>query len=213
MNTYLIQSKVELIKLARDDFKRIYGVDYTPFTRKIYFYFFEYNNKKYVHKESLKFIYSNADTYTKEIDPYFCFLSKQTYPIDIINFLENYQGDLLPKLLEINDNFLVYDYWPAEPVDSIDATEFWYLKDQHNHIRLTPFYNSMAYNLARNGDQIKLIDLKHFEIKDDKPFFIYLYNEDNRVNILYIEKGSELARVFQHLSVDYPISDAIIIEY
>lgn len=213
MNTYLTQSKVQFIKEARDDFKRIYGLDHTPFTRKIYFYFFEHRNKKYVHKRSLKFIYSNADTYTTEVDPYYCNLTKQTTPVDVITFLERYQGQLLPKLLENNDSFLVYEYWPADPVDSVTSDEFWYLKGQHERLELTPFYNSMTYNLARNDNQIKLIDLKHFEPKDSKPFFLYLYNEENNVNTLYIEKGTDTAPIANHLAIDYPVLDAIIIEY
>ena len=213
MNTYLTQSKVAFIKEARDDFKRIYGLDHTPFTRKIYFYFFEHSGKKYVHKRSLKFIYSNADTYTTEVDPYFCFLTKQKEPVDVFAFLESYTGTLLPKLLENNDSFLVYEYWEAEPVDYVTSDEFWYLKKQHEELALTPFYNSMTYNLARKGEQIKLIDLKHFEPKDSKPFFLYLYNEQNSVNTLYIEKGTNIGPINAHLGIDYPVKDANIIEY
>lgn len=213
MNTYLTQSKVAFIKEARDDFKRIYGLDHTPFTRKIYFYFFEHSGKKYVHKRSLKFIYSNADTYTTEVDPDYCYLTKQTTPVDVITFLESYTGTLLPKLLENNDNFLVYEYWEAEPVDYVTSDEFWYLKNQHEQLQLTPFYNSMTYNLARNDNTIKLIDLKHFEPKDDKPFFLYLYNEQNSVNTLYIEKGTNIETINAHLGIDYPVLDANIIEY
>lgn len=213
MNTYLTQSKVAFIKEARDDFKSIYGLDLTPFTRKIYFYFFEHAGKKYVHKSSLKFIYSNADTYTKEVDPEFCYLTKQTTPVDVIPFLENYAGTLLPKLLESNDSFLVYEYWDGDPVDYVTSDEFWYLKNQHEQLDLTPFYNSMTYNLARNIDQIKLIDLKHFEPKDTKPFFVYLYNQDNRVNTLYVETGTDIDSIVSHLGIDYPILDAKIIEY
>jgi len=213
MNTYLINSKVQFIKEARDDFKRIYGLDHTPFTRKIYFYFFEHNNKKYVHRRALQFIYSNADTYTTEVDPYYCYLTKQKQPVDIFAFLESYQGNLLPKLLESNDSFLVYEYWEGDPVESVTEQEFHYLKLQHKQLELTPFYNSMTYNLARNGNQIKLIDFKHFELKDNKPFFLYLYNEDNRVNTLYIEQGTDIDTIVNHLGIDYPVLDANIIEY
>jgi hypothetical protein len=204
---------VQFIKEARDDFKRIYGLDHTPFTRKIYFYFFEHNNKKYVHRRALQFIYSNADTYTTEVDPYYCYLTKQKQPVDIFAFLESYQGNLLPKLLESNDSFLVYEYWEGDPVESVTEQEFHYLKLQHKQLELTPFYNSMTYNLARNGNQIKLIDFKHFELKDNKPFFLYLYNEDNRVNTLYIEQGTDIDTIVNHLGIDYPVLDANIIEY
>jgi hypothetical protein len=190
MNTYLINSKVQFIKEARDDFKRLYDLDCVPFTRKIYFYFFVHNNKKYVHKRALQFVYSNADTYTQDIDPSLCYINKQITPVDVCGFLEFYQGNLLPKLLESNDSFLVYEYIPGDPIDSISYDEFYFLKAQHDQMEFTPFYNSMTYNLIRNSNEIKLIDLKHFEPKDSKPFFLYLYNEDNRVNTLYVENLS-----------------------
>jgi hypothetical protein len=66
---------------------------------------------------------------------------------------------------------------------------------------------------VRADNIIKLIDFKHFEIKDNKPFFIYLYNEENRVNTLYVEQGTVLETIFAHLAIDYPVYDATIIEY
>ncbi len=213
MNTYLINSKVQFIKQAREDFKRLYNLDCAPFSRKIYFYFFIHDNKKYIHKRALQFVYSNADTYTQDIDPSLCRLSKQITPVDIYPFLESYQGTLLPKLLESNDSFLVYEYWPGDAVESVTAEEFRYLKEQHALMPLTPFYNSMTYNLVRNNGDIKLVDFKHFEPKDTKPFFLYLYNKDNRVNTLYVENGTNLGPIVDHLGIDYPILDATIIEY
>jgi hypothetical protein len=213
MNTYLTNSKVQFIKEARADFKRIYDTEYTPFTRKIYFYFFEHSGKKYIHKRALKFVYTNADTYTQDRDPNLCYLTKQTTPVDVCAFLESYQGNLLPKLLENNDSFLVYEYCAGDPIDSISDDEFYFLKDQHIQLELTPFYNSMTYNLVRTASGIKLIDFKHFEFKDAKPFFLYLYNKDNRVNTLYVEKGTNIGPIMNHLGIDYPIKDAKIIEY
>jgi len=213
MNTYLINSKVQFINQARRDFKRLYGLDCSPFTRKIYFYFFVHDNKKYIHKHALQFIYSNAGTYTNDIDPQICQLTKQITPVDVCKFLENYTGSLLPKLIESNDSFLVYEYYPGDPVDNIAPAEFNYLKTQHEQLSLTPFYNSMTYNLIRNADQIKLVDLKHFEPKDTRAFFLYLYNETNRVNTLYVEKSTDIKPIIAHLAIDYPIKDAIIMEY
>jgi hypothetical protein len=213
MNTYLTQSKVRLIRQAQQDLLAIHGLHHTPFTRKIYFYFFELNGCKYVHKESLKFVYSNADTYTTEVDPHFCHLTQETVPVDVCSFLESYTGDFLPKLLESNQKFLVYEYIDGDPVDFITQQEFYRLKSRHNEMELTPFYNSMTYNLARTENDIKLIDLKHFETKKLLPFFIYLYNEDNSVNSLYIEKNTDVSDIKKHLSVDYPMDSTTIIEY
>lgn len=213
MNTYLTQSKIRLIKRAKQDLQDIYDIDYTPFTRKMYFYYFVLDGRKYVHKESLWFVYTNAETYTNDREPDQCDLRQNTVPPDVLGFLSSYQGALLPQLLEENDKFLVYEYFEGTHIDSITESEFFYLKTHHKITELTPFYNSMAYNMARNGDCIKLIDFKHFEPKDSKPFFIYLYNEDNKVNMLYIEKNTDIGSIFEHLAIDYPVEDAIIVEY
>ena len=213
MNTYLIKSKVDLIKKARQDFLEIYGIDYTPFTRKLHFYFFIYNDLKYIHKESLNFVYSNADTWTRNIDPTYCSLTKEYDVFDVYPFLESYTGELLPELVESNEKFIVYKYTDGDPINSVTSEEFYKLKQEHCKMPLTPFYNSMTYNLVRADNTIKLIDFKHFEIKDNKPFFIYLYNEENRVNTLYVEQGTVLETIFAHLAIDYPVYDATIIEY
>jgi hypothetical protein len=213
MNTYLTNCKIELIKEVKQSLLDLYGIDSTPFTRKIYFYFFIYNNKKYVYKKALNFVYSNAETYTTALDPTMCHLTKEIDPVRICEFLENYCGNLLPKLLEINDKFLVYEFEVGEPVDSITQLEFITLRDHVETMSLTPFYNSMTYNLVRGPNGIKLIDLKHFEVKDNKPFFVYLYNKDNGVNLLYVIKDTVIDSILQHLNIDYPASEATLIEY
>lgn len=213
MNTYLTQSKVRLIKQARKDLLELYGIEHTPFTRKIYFYFFELDGKKYVHKEALRFVYSNAETYTKEVDPYYCSLTKEYIPTPVCEFLETYTGDALPKLLDSNSKFFVYEYVDGDPVDSITKEEFYQLEQYHEEFELTPFYNSMTYNLARTTNSIKVIDLKHFECKLNMPFFIYLYNEDNRINSLYIKDGTNLEPIVNHLAIDYPVANATIFNY
>jgi len=213
MNLYLINNKARLIKQARTDLLSVYNIDYTPFTRKLHFYFFIHENKKYVHKESLRFVYSNADTYTRDSDPTYCGLQKEFIPLDPCPFLESYTGDLLPPLIDNNDKFLVYEFFEGDPVEEITKEEFCWLESEHMNSKLTPFYNSMTYNIVRSGKTVKLVDFKHFELKDAKPFFIYLYNKQNSVNTLYIKEGTDTRSIISHLGIDYPVLDAIIIEY
>jgi hypothetical protein len=214
MNLYLIKSKVDLIKEAQQDFLNLYGKECNPFTRKVYFYFFVQDNKKYIHKKALQFIYTNAETYTSEVDPYYCNLTKSVTPAPNVEpFLSEYSGSLLPRLLEDNDKFFVYEYVNGHPIESVSLEEFYYLKLQHDSLDFTPFYNSMTYNLIRTDESIKLIDFKHFDHKKDLPFFVYLYNEDNRVNTLYIEKNTDTDSIAGYLGIDYPVKDAKIIEY
>jgi hypothetical protein len=213
MNTYLIKSKVELIKQARDDFKQCYGIDYTPFTRKMFFYFFIYGDKKYVHKQSLEFVYANANTYTTDVFPDKCALEKQLVPLDILPILSAYQGRLLPPLVEETDKFLVYQYTDGIPVDNISKDEYYFIKEQDSLMEVTPFYNSMAYNLARSQDRITLIDFKHFETRSALPFFVYLYNEFHGINTLYVDQSPPLQEILQHLATDYPASASTIVKF
>ena len=205
MNTYIINSKVKYIKQAKQDLKDLYNIDYTPFTRKNFFYFFVIDGKKFVHKESLNFVNSNAETYTRSRDPFFCALKKEFEPFDIQNFLENYQGSLLPTMLENNDKFFVYEYLQGEPVVDINSTEFHILKEKIKDMSVTPFYNSMTYNLVRTKTDIKLVDFKHLEKKTEIPFFVYFYNKEYNINTLHFSQCDDLKLIKNILSVDYPI--------
>jgi hypothetical protein len=213
MNTYIINSKIRLIKQAKKDLFDLYGINYTPFTRKMFFYFFILDNKKYIHKESLRFVNSNAETYTKSLNPYYCNLQKEFEPFDVENVLENYEGNLLPKLLDNNDKFFVYEYVEGDLVTDLNNNEFFNLKKTVCNTKFTPFYNSMAFNLVRTKNDIKLIDFKHLEKKQDIPFFIYFYNLENCINRLYIESGVNLDKINNLLKVDYPINKSHIIVY
>jgi hypothetical protein len=207
-NTYITNSKAQWIRRACKDFKEISGIEHLPWTRKNFFYFFEHRGKKYVHKDALRFVYTNADTYSHEREPDCCPLVKEINPIDVIEFLETTTSELFPPLIESNDKFLVYEYVQGTPATDITAEEFFWIKEQHNKLSHTPFTNSMTYNLVR-ADQLKLVDLKHFEAKS-LPFFVYFYNKENNINSLYLDNESNCMAVFEHLRVDYPVDSAII---
>jgi len=215
MNTYLIQSKIELLKEFKQDFKLIYNVDVFPFTNKLFFYFYVIEGKKYVHRKSLEFIYSNADTYTYDIDPYYCNLKKEYLPFNIISYLSSINSNLLPPLLDINDKFLVYDYINGIPINSINKDEYYYLKNLDTLSNYTAFYNSMCYNLLRDNEgKIVLIDLKHFEIKKSNlPFFLYFYNKSHAINCLYYDNSNMLPDILNHISIDYPTNNIKLINY
>lgn len=213
MNTYITKAKVEKIKLCQRDFEKIYKRTIYPFTRKSFFYFHVERGVKYVHKDSLRFVYTNADTYTKDIDPIICDVERRYAPIDIIEFLESYTGHLLPEKIGQNDKFIEYKYLSGESATIITRSEFNALRACVDLLPYTPFYNSMAYNLVRYSGGIRLVDLKHFEPKDNKPFFIYMYNENINLNTLYIEKHAVVGRATDHLMVDYPIKHATHILY
>ena len=211
MNTYIIKSKVEKIKEAKKDFFNLYGINVTPFTRKQFFYFFIYDNKKFVHKNSLNFVYTNADTFTYDKDPYFCDTTFQKNSIKLYDFLRTCDSELLPKLIEENDKFLVYEYMDGNPVTRINKEQYYFLKSCHDKMSLTPFYNSMAYNIIDTKYGLKLIDFKHFEEKDNKPFFVYFFNEEFNINELHFSE--RLQEIKNHLQKDYPVQDSLKIKY
>jgi hypothetical protein len=213
MNTYLTKCKVDFIKQARTDFYELTGVTHTPFTRKNFFYFFVYDNKKYVHKEALKFVYTNADTWTDSIDPIMCSLTKQTDPVDVIDFLQSTASPLLPTLVQETSSFLIYEYVAGDPVVDINTKEFYTLRDYSEQVTLTPFYNSMTYNIVRSPEGIKLVDLKHFDRKLDLPFYVYFFNEDAIINTLHVDHETDIASIRKHLGRDYPVDDAKIIKH
>jgi hypothetical protein len=70
----------------------------------------------------------------------------------------------------------------------------------------------MCYNLIDTVGGIKVLDLKHFELVDDKPFFIFMNNDDANINVLYIEKGADIAPVLNHINIDYTVTDIIYYE-
>lgn len=212
MNTYIIKEKARLIRKAQEDFYTDFGLRHTPFTRKTFFYFFELNGAKYVHKESLRFVYTNANTWTNNSDPSMCSLYKEFKVPEVLSFLSNNDSSLLPAILEETENFIVFDYIPGKPVDSISKEEYNYIKGENEKMSLTPFYNSMAYNLLR-ADKLYLIDLKHFEYKKDIPFFIYFYNFDFGINKLYTDVDVDINLINGILDVDYPFAESDIIYY
>lgn len=212
MNGYLTWSKARLIRQAQNDFLNLTGIKITPWTKKIYFYFFIHEGKKWVSKSGLNFVYTNADTWTNDPLPDHCGLQREFKSVDVVDFLNYYSGKLLPPRQQ-NQSFFIFDWIEGEPVNSITIDEFFYLHDQNMSMEFTPFYNSMTYNLVRTRDRIYLVDLKHFDRKIDLPFFVYFYNDAHQINRLYVEIGANLDKIIQHLKIDYPVLDAEIIGY
>lgn len=220
MNLFCIKFKAFLIRKAQTDFFNEFNLSVNIFTKKIFFYFFVHNNVKYIHKESLRLVYTNLDTGSDLQDtPNFCDIldknkiQEKNEAVKDIIFLLQEQNILIPK---INNtlNFLTYEFIIGEPVVEISSDEFKFLKNNSNFNGYTPFYNSMCFNMIRTKETLKLIDFKHFEKIDSKKFFIYLNNEDFNINKLYIEKSTErddINIILDHLRLDYNVERKDII--
>ena len=210
-NLYLSWSKTNNIRIAQNDFRRVYNKNIYPSTDKPFFYFIIYDNKKYVHRQSLEFFYSNGDTYhTDEFNNY-CFLTKKFVPLPITNFLITCKSQLLPKLIEVTNDFLIFEYVKGQELVAASRTIFYDLKKYHTELKYTPFYNSVNENIIITDSGYKIIDFKQFQEKDDKPFFLYL-DLENRTE-LHIEHGEDVQNVLSFIEQEYTIHNISVIQY
>lgn len=204
-------SKAKQIREAMADYKQEFDKNVKIFTNKEFFYFFMDDNKKFIHKDSLRFRLTNADTYGYNINPEVCLLEdRKNVPSmekeikDIFDFIINTKSPLMPELTQTK-NFLSYEFIEGEPLKEITLEDFYILKEFHEQHEFTPFYNSMCYNIIRTKSGLKIVDFKHYERKDKKPFFVYMYNQKYNVNTLYLETSTNLYQVLEYLKQDYPI--------
>jgi hypothetical protein len=206
---YKEKMKIKLMREAIQDFEKDFGrKPKTFFTKKDNFYFivdyYDDMKTKFIHKKSLKMIYTNYDTYTYDLEPETCYLTKQYKPFDLCQL----------GLPEISKNFYAVTWLEGEIVMNISKEDFYHLKNKWNDKKFTPFYNQMLFNLIRNAEGIFIIDYKHFEYSKDLPFFIYFYNKDFNVNKLYCEKNikkEDLEKIKKHLRKDYVVEDKNVV--
>lgn len=193
------------------DFEELYGQRlYVPHTNKQYFYFIAHGGKKYVHKSSLRFLYTNRDTYTYEDDASCCPLTREFEPIDIVSILESESLPFLPKLLDSNEHFLVYEYIEGTPIQDITEDDYEECRHIHSQSSLTPMYNSINGNMIRTPSGIKLIDFKQLDpVEPSTPFFVYLRYPTS--STLHIDASSDIAPVLSLLDAEYSTNNLSII--
>lgn len=211
INLYLSWFKAKQIRKATEDF----GEPIEGFTRKLFFYFFVKDGYKYIHKDSLRAVYSNADTYSSdEYTPNYCLINNKPNSANfdiIMDYIIN-GGSLIPMVKDIG-KFLVHPMEQGEILTEVNESEFFELKNIAKDEPYTPFYNSMCYNLIKTKEGVKLIDFKHFEKNDGKPFFIYMNNYKSKINKLYIEHGENIEDVREHLAMDYKVQQMDVVFY
>jgi hypothetical protein len=199
---YKEKIKIQLMREALEDFKSDFGK--SPeifFTKKDNFYFIKHKNTKYIHKKSLKLIYTNYDTFTKDLNPNTCKLKKEIIPFSLCKL----------NLPEASKHFYQVPWLYGDIITEINKDDFYHIKNKWRDINFTPFYNQMVYNLIKNSDGIFIIDYKHFENIKDLPFFIYFYNKNHNINILYYE--NDIKKIKKHLEIDYPIQEAKYVKF
>ena len=209
---YDVWAKAENTRLAQHDFEQLYGKHVTPFTRKQYFYFIVDGGKKYVHKHSLRYIYSNRDTFVMDEGLNYCRLAKEFEPIDIIHILETRQLAFMPQLIESNEHFLVYDYVSGTLMQSLTNSDYYECKQIHSQSPLTPFYNSINDNLIKTNDGIKLIDFKQLDPVDrDQPFYVYLRNP--LATELHVDVGVDVSDIVKYIEEEFVAYNLTIVRH
>lgn len=208
-SVYLRNKKVEFIKESYKDFKKDYGIDLEygqGFTRSEFFHFVAYGGKKYVHKNALRFLLTNGETYFVGLENPKEFKVNQDISM-IMKTKENVEKmfyffrheinsyEIYPKLLEESESFFVFEYFDSEEFEEIEKLNLKDAKFIYSHYKkatngkkevVTPFYNQMYRKILRNKltNEIKVRDIKGLEFHSNDPLGILFYND--AVNVYYL---------------------------
>lgn len=211
---YLVDKKVEYIYRFSKDIKKEFDIDIklgTGFKNIQFHYSAPVDGKLYVHKDALRFVYTNADTYledSREIQTYkFCTDSKVIDEYNariktIFEFIRSGFGgsSLFPKVLDESQSFFVLenndeDLW--EPVfrlrkeDKVELLmEFESLYKKKKMI-VSPFKSELSGEIFRHKDtgKLKIFDMRKLKIHAN-DFFVIYFNDWGTINNLYILQTS-----------------------
>jgi len=233
---YLRDKKIEFLKKCHEDFISDFNFELSSgagFTRCDFFHFVVHEQIKFVHKESLKFILTNGDTYSrherleeimqpnqeqkeivlKDVERMFDFLRTE------IN-----QVNLFPKLLSETKNFFVFEYYDEDDwlqleklslKDSVYIRHTFLTYTKNKKEIVTPFYNQMANKIFRNRKtgEVKMVDLKSLEFRKNGPLAILMNNK--YVNDLYLleRRYWTKSHILKPFSIDYPVHLTSIIKH
>lgn len=206
----------------------------TGFTKSDFFHFVPFEGKKYVYKEAMRFILTNADTYylhrplssEYEMNPDQEERSSIDNSIDkMFNFFRHDINDfkLYPEFIEETDNFFVFKYYDEdwEKITSLTWKDSRYISKhfiwsyKKSQETVTPFFNNMPHKLMKNikTGQIKMIDLKSLEFHSVSNLAIYMYS--NIMNDLYLLDWRFISKekLIEPFKMDYPAEASRIIKH
>lgn len=236
---HLLESKTKFIRLFREDLKKDFGVDVPEgygFTQSDFFYFGALGEFKYVHKEAMRFILTNGDTYQEHepLNGEFPFEADQERKEVVNNKIEvlfNFfrseinQHPLYPEFTRESESFLVFKYYRPEAgwgrINSLSRVDARHIKENYKPLEsrsdtfATPLYNQMADKVFKHKEsgEIKFVDLKSFELRPKAKPMIYFYN--GVINDLYVLglNISPRKKLIRRFELDYPVMDARIKRY
>lgn len=237
MREYLRIEKIKrLLQVKTDlwiDFK-IEVPEGKGFTRSDMFHFVHLDDKKYVHKESMRFILTNGYTYkvnqelTDRVSINYNPEIKKTTDINVERMFQFFREDinqfkLYPEFLGESEHFFIFKYYEGdwENISHLSKEDSKYIRK--NYVKaykgtketITPFYNQMSHKLVKNmkTGEIKMVDLKSLEFRPKTDLAIYMFNDV--VNDLYLLERRFVTRkkLVQPFALDYPSEAASIIKH
>jgi len=222
------------------DFKKETGISLPHghgFTRSDFVHFFSYEGKKYVHKEAMRFILTNGDTYSVHEKRQEEVLGSLAAKPDIkkqvdanvekmFSFFRKEINDnkLFPELLSETDKFFIFKFYDKEewtPLEELTAQDCLYIKkvfvgfNKGKKEIVTPFYNQMANKLFRHNEsgEIVMIDLKGLEFHPNGPLSILMNN--TYVNDLYLLERRYWTRsyILKPYAMDYSVAKTRLVKH
>lgn len=236
---YLLENKTNFIRRFRDDIKKDFDVDVPEghgVTQSDFFHFGVVDGLKYVHKEALRFIFSNAGTYqlhepsSKNLEFVASEPEKKAVENTIEKLFDFFRGEInehsiYPEFIRESEKFFVFKYYSAEEgwgrINSLSRSDAKYIKARYKGLSkqtnkvVTPLYNQMFDKVFKNRKtgEIKFVDLKSFELRPKEKPMVYFYNGD--VNDLYVLGVSIATRnkLVERFAIDYPVKNTRIKRY
>lgn len=237
MREYLRLEKIKHLHQVKLDLKSDFNLDVadgTGFTRSEMFHFVRIGDKKYVHKESMRFILTNGDTYNVNQqladnvfinkDPE---IRKKT-DANVDRMFKFFREDinqfpLYPELLEETPHFFVFRYYDGdwENISWLSKADSKYIRKHYvkayknTNETITAFHNQMSHKLVKNmkTGEIKMVDIKSLEFRPKTDLAIYMFNDI--VNDLYLLERRFVTRktIVAPFAMDYPSEAARIIKH
>lgn len=237
MREYLRLEKIKHLHQVKTDLWTDFKIEVpagTGFTRSEMFHFVRIEDKKYVHKESMRFVLTNGYTYNvnQELmdivsintDPE---MKKKT-DINVERMFQFFREDinefkLYPELIGESEHFFIFKYYDGDwdNISRLTKEDSKYIRKNYvktyknTNETVTPFYNQMSHKLVKNTKtgEIKMVDLKSLEFRPKTDLAIYMYNDI--VNDLYLLERRFVTRkkIVQPFTLDYPGHAANIIKH
>lgn len=237
MKGYLRQEKIKRLHQVKADLMTDLGIEVPAgkgFTRSDMFHFVAIGDKKYVHKDSMRFVLTNGLTYHLHEALFDTLMINQNVEerrlIDenverMFRFFREDINDfkLYPEYLEETERFFIFRYYDDdwENIDFLTKEDAKFIRQHYvktykgGKDTITPFYNQMLNKLVKNKSTgaIKMVDLKSLEFRPKTDLAIYMYN--GPINDLYLLERRFVTKkkIIAPFAIDYPVDQARIIKY